>query len=425
MALLRPPLHEFDQLTQPLNASELATARALAQLDDDWTVYVQPKLELDQPDFIAVHDLLGVCIIEVCDWSPESRQPQHNDSRFIAARTRSVVVDQLGAEPCVATQETGVVRAAVVLPRCTQEQAVQLLGASEAHGDQQSVEVWGADGLRDQLNRLVRGTGCAHPDPESIERLHAHVIVNQQRSVVSRIRSAAGTRTSCAIAAHAAHLAARDKRVLVLSLEGPVANRLRSLIVDRCAENGTNPIHVTCASFHSLATRIAHDAERLGSEPPVSSRALLERSESMSSAWKLERYDAVLVDEGQDIEAGWWDLLRDHLLTPDGELFLVADPAANPDHHTAAASPGSPGMWQTGGRDSDLGENQAAGNPVHPTATAATDTMQATSTLTLAAEPSDASELPRAIAILMSPSIPLVAPTPHAPMTSVAPPPVD
>lgn len=82
-------------------------------------------------------------------------------------------------------------------------------------------------------------------------------------------------------------------------------------------------------------------------------------------------------------------------------------------------------MRQTGGRDSDLGENQAAGNPVHGTATAATDTMQATSTLLLAAKPSDASELPGAIAILMSPSIPLVAPAPYAPMTSVAPPPVD
>ena len=35
MALLRPPIHEFDRLAQPLNASELATARALAQLDDE------------------------------------------------------------------------------------------------------------------------------------------------------------------------------------------------------------------------------------------------------------------------------------------------------------------------------------------------------------------------------------------------------
>lgn len=107
--------------------------------------------------------------------------------------------------------------------------------------------------------------------------------------------------------------------MLVPSLEGPVASRLQSLIVDRCAEYGTNRIHGTCASFHSLASRIAQDAERLGSEPFVSNRALQERTESTSSAWKLERYDAVLVDEGQDIEAGWWDLLRDHLLTPDGE----------------------------------------------------------------------------------------------------------
>ena len=425
MALLRPPLHEFDRLAQPLNASELATARALAQLDDDWTVYVQPKLELDQPDFIAVHELLGVCIIEVCDWSPESRQPQHDDSRFIAARTRSVVFDQFVAQPGVATPETGVVRAVVVLPRCTQEQAVQRLGASTAHGDERSVEVWGADGLRDQLDRLVRGTGCAHPDPQSIERLHAQVVVNQQGGVVSSVRSGADTGASCAIAAHATHLAAQGNRVLVLSLDGPVANRLRSLIVDRCAEHDTNPIQVTCASFHSLTTRLAQNAERLGSEPPVSNHALEESTESMSSAWTLERYDAVLVDEGQNIEAGWWDLLRDHLLTPDGEMFLVADPTPNPDHHTGAASPGSLRMSQTVGRASDRSQAQATGHLVNSTSTTATDTMQAPSVRAVEMEPGDTSELPGAIALPLSPSTPLIAPTPHVPMTSIAPPPVD
>jgi len=174
-----------------------------------------------------------------------------------------------------------------------------------------------------------------------------------------------------------------------------------------------------------LTTRLAQNAERLGSEPPVSNHALEESTESMSSAWTLERYDAVLVDEGQNIEAGWWDLLRDHLLTPDGEMFLVADPTPNPDHHTGAASPGSLRMSQTVGRASDHSQAQATGHLVNSTSTTATDTMQAPSVRAVEMEPGDTSELPGAIALPLSPSTPLIAPTPHVPMTSIAPPPVD
>lgn len=38
------------------------------------------------------------------------------------------------------------------------------------------------------------------------------------------------------------------------------------------------------------------------------------------------RLDAVLVDEGQDFSLKWWNMLRQHVCRPDGELLLVADP---------------------------------------------------------------------------------------------------
>jgi hypothetical protein len=353
MALLRPPLHQFDQLTQPLNNSELATAQALAQLDDGWTVYVQPKVALDRPDFLAVHALLGVCIIEVRDWSPEVSRPQHDEPRFVAARTRTVVFDQFFALPSDGTKVTEAVRAAVILPRCTNEQAVRLLGTSEAEGDERAVEVWGADGLRDQLDRVVRGTGCAHPRPESIDRVRRHVVaseiapsrpdlaprssgafeieVNKQGGGVRRARGAAGSGKSFGLAARAAHLAAQGKQVLVLSFNVTLANHLRSLVTDRCAEYGTNPTRVTCTNFHSMCTRIVQDAARAGIEPaaPRGDRwttAIVKKAEGVLRSGNVPRYDAVLVDEGQDFEAGWWHLLHHHLLAPNGEMLLVADP---------------------------------------------------------------------------------------------------
>ena len=77
MAVLRPSLDELDDLAQPMSDGELRVARALARLDDEWTVYVQPRLALDVPDFVAVHPRRGVCAIEVKDWSSGTRYRQN------------------------------------------------------------------------------------------------------------------------------------------------------------------------------------------------------------------------------------------------------------------------------------------------------------------------------------------------------------
>ena len=41
------------------------------------------------------------------------------------------------------------------------------------------------------------------------------------------------------------------------------------------------------------------------------------------------RYDAVLVDEGQDFRLQWWNLLREQVVRPGGEMLLVTDPTVD------------------------------------------------------------------------------------------------
>ena len=41
------------------------------------------------------------------------------------------------------------------------------------------------------------------------------------------------------------------------------------------------------------------------------------------------RFDAVFVDEGQDFTVEWWNLLREQVVRPDGEMLLVADPTVD------------------------------------------------------------------------------------------------
>lgn len=328
-------------------------AQQLEGLDDGWTVFVQPRLALDQPDFVAVHDLLGVCVIEVQDCGPGDALPDGDDPRFSASRTRSVLYDQFFALPSDGTHITTAVRAAVIMPRCTDAEATELLGTSNAEGAERDVEVWGADSLRDQLPRIVRGTGCAHPLPESIARLHHSLVASEfasehstpaprssgafeievatQAGMVRRVRGTAGSGKSFGLAARAAHLAAQGKNVLVLSFNVTLANHLRALVVDRCAEYGANPTRVTCTNFHSLCTRIVQDAERAGVKPSAPrgvrwTTAIVMKATEVLESGVVPAYDAVLVDEGQDFELAWWNMLRNHLVTPGGEMLLVVDP---------------------------------------------------------------------------------------------------
>lgn len=41
----------------------------------------------------------------------------------------------------------------------------------------------------------------------------------------------------------------------------------------------------------------------------------------------LPRYDAILIDEGQDFKESWWRLLHDHVLHDQGEIAIVCDRA--------------------------------------------------------------------------------------------------
>ena len=53
----------------------------------------------------------------------------------------------------------------------------------------------------------------------------------------------------------------------------------------------------------------------------------IERSQRRSRGAAFP-YDAILVDEGQDFELDWWNLLRKQV-RPDGEMLLVSDPTQN------------------------------------------------------------------------------------------------
>ncbi len=370
MAELRPSLEECERLVPPLNEGELRVAAKLSELDDSWTIYVQPRLAQDVPDFVAVHDQHGVCAIEVKHWSrgayrqtgegaiehidangvprPISEQP-----RYQAYRYRSTIFDQFFAFAEDGDGPSQAVRAVVILPDWSNEHAARLLERRQVTDSELTVRVWGGDGLEQSVEAIVCGPGCPTPRAESIARLRRQLVeslmVSENRQPVRlsadarniasnpsnarrrRVRGPAGCGKSFGLAARAARLAGEGQRVLVLTFNTTLANYLRSLVTARCHDHGANPTRVTCTNFHGFCQRLVEDAERAGfvtCDPPDTTwyDAVVVRARAACEAGFALRYDAVLIDEGQDFTLEWWNLLRHHMVGDDGEMLLVADP---------------------------------------------------------------------------------------------------
>jgi hypothetical protein len=368
--MLRPSLRDLDQLVEPLTEAESQVARALSRLADGWTVYVQPRIGLDRPDFVAIHDRYGVCAIEVKTWLPHAVRkndagqfelsseangwtPTSQQPRFEASRYRSTLFDQFFAMPEDGGSPNSDVRAVVILPYFTTDQATHLFERPSISEGEQLIGVWGGDML-ERIDEVVRGLGCQPPFPPSITRLREHIVASERISMheseraplsagvldiatnprslrARRVRGAVGSGKSFALAARAAHLAAEGKEVLLLSFNVTLPNRLREMATERCHEIGANPTRITCSNFHTFCTRVVQDAEVAGhvlQSPPGApwTVAIVAKVEQAFDQGFRQQYDAVLIDEGQDYQRAWWDLLRSRVVAPDGEILVVADP---------------------------------------------------------------------------------------------------
>ncbi len=369
---MRPTLDELGQLVAPLNDGELDVARALAHLDDEWTVYIQPRIGQDVPDFVAVHDRHGVCAIEVKDWR-SSIYRQRDDGvveyrhrsctggweqtteqpRYQAYRYRTTIFDEFFAMPDDAQEPTEAVRSVVVFPQMSTDSARQLLGCTSVTRHERDIAVWGGDGLDQSLSEVVCGRWCEPPRPESITRLKRQLAesaitfelrdgarlspdaLNIERNPhgarIRRVRGPAGCGKSFGLAARAARLASQGKNVLVLAYNATLSNYLRTLVNARCCEYAANASLVTCSDFHQFCARLVDDAEQVGITTPTTSAGPsydepIRRAREACVAGYEARYDAVLIDEGQDFTLDWWNFLRHHVVAPDGEMLLVVDP---------------------------------------------------------------------------------------------------
>ncbi len=362
------------------DAAATRVVQALSRLGGDWTVLDSPRFGLEQPDAVALHPLHGVAVVTVTALRPHEVErdadgmltvPDHPERRLaeqphlLADRITAHVADEHYAG--VDIDDVGdAVRRVIVAPLATDAEARALFaprGSTEADvalavwgsGFEQAVEraVLGrratsvppppgttdahhpvdATGLRRLLDAAVLGPD-QHPSAPSsvaIQRAAISLVADPTGSPLRRVRGPGGSGKTFALTARAAELARAGKRVLVLSFTTTLADRLVSLVVDRCAERRADARLVTVTNFHALCEHTVDLAEAAGYSTvwPDGARwpvAIVDRARQAIEQGFDHRYDAILVDEGQDFAFDWWRMLQADFAVDGAEMMVTADP---------------------------------------------------------------------------------------------------
>lgn len=370
-----PAPDQIDHLVPPLEPGETeiydVLVAHLTSVAEDWHLIVQPHMLGNHPDFVLVAAHHGVTVIEVKDYTPDNYRTrggrlQVYDSRQSGWQT---MTDARGRDPLSVVhgyrsqlsrtyltppgqeERFGRVRGCLVLPHWHERTAKDLfLGVTDlAEHDARAIGVMGKTALRDVQRLAVGGKGnepagripqhwvdriigrLAEPEARADGRRPLEMSTGARNIAVNRdganrryVRGPAGSGKTVGIAARAGELAHLGQRVLTLTFNITLAHYVQDLVRRHCRTLRADASLVDVTHFHGFCVQVVGDISFR--DPDDLFRVAKGCYEQ--GVGRPVYYDAVLVDEGQDFDARWWDFLRQHVLRPTGargEMVIAVD----------------------------------------------------------------------------------------------------
>lgn len=181
--------------------------------------------------------------------------------------------------------------------------------------------------------------------PMSLDAGQRQIATTRTASGYRRVKGPAGSGKTVALAARAAELAAANQRTLVCTFNITLMNYVRDMARQWARSRDLPRPDIEFLNFHFWCRRICEvagqgtkydellrAARTTDERDSVFNEAIPTLAESIlrdtDHEHDLPRYDAILVDEGQDFRLNWWRALRASL-APEGEMLLVADKTQN------------------------------------------------------------------------------------------------
>lgn len=376
MATIWPRPIPPDVLKNPLRSTEVDVYRALdSRLGDDWWVfYSRPWLGLKpdgeekdgECDFVVAHAQKGVLCLEVkggaVSWDAQSGQWTSRDRHGFTHKIKDPVNQARSAKHELLNRLKAVrglerrflvMRHGVVLPHSVDpgkdlglDRPLRIFCFSSSFparladwvesrfsqdGERDDEEPLGLDGmyaLRDLLAKPFRldlslGAAARADDREIrfLTQQQFHLLENISELPRVLVRGGAGTGKTVLAGRLAQNLAEVGERTLLVCYNRPLAERLALQTKDIAG--------LTVQSFHQLCLSVLTEAGRAapvenGPRQVYFDETLPAAAEACASSSAVQKYDAVIVDEGQDFKDLWW-LVVEALLKPNGKLRVFAD----------------------------------------------------------------------------------------------------
>ncbi len=147
-----------------------------------------------------------------------------------------------------------------------------------------------------------------------------HVLLGLAGNARVVVSGPAGSGKTMLAVEKAKRLAADGLDILLICYNRPLADHL--------AQSLSDIPRLTVSTFHQLCWRLAKEAGLSPPDPPKSTADFKRLADLLEPAQDRlgAQFDALVVDEGQDFEAGWWLPLQLLLRDPDrGQLYLFYD----------------------------------------------------------------------------------------------------
>ena len=344
-----------------------------------WLIFVQPYLNGSRPDIIIFRPNIGAQIFEVKDWNLGNYSFEHkwgadkNDKVFCVSDSRGTyptkspieqvkyykekIVGQLmpkiGEEVDSNAQQYGLIKTAVYFHKSTTAQAQDLFKSQ--FNEFSKFPIVGRDALvKNNLDRVIPDHHLSqsiywqkgwnqellfwlNPPFHSIEQGTPLILIEDQkqfdepRTGHHRVRGVAGSGKTQVLAYRASKLASQEYRVLVLTYNLTLGHFIRDMV--KRSPFAFHWRYVTITYFHGFCKDILNDFGEVWPEDDGNTEIFFRevvpnKVLEVIKGKEYEKYDAILIDEGQDFCIDWYSMLC-QFLTDRDEVVVVCDKKQN------------------------------------------------------------------------------------------------
>lgn len=371
MAKLIPSIEEIKNSKPYPEDGELALVESLYRnLDDSYEVYFQSYLNGLHPDIVILREGYGVFIIEVKDWNLSyykyGKKDENNKygkmflkntnakvktpfDQVMAYKNNlySLYLPELAIENIKNDKVYGLVKVGVYFHEATSENIESFFNQDKK--SRRFISIFGNDSniindIKNKLNNRYRVdnniynklrillTPLYHKanDGKYIKLNDKQLkLTKSEANLERKIKGIAGCGKTTILANKAVNVIRRKgpgSRVLVLSYNITLKNYIKdkiSTVRENFSWNNFNIIHF--ASFIMQAIEMENINIHADGENFFEKLKLEDFKGKIS---EKNKYDAILIDEGQDFEKEWFYILKEFLKN-DGEFFIMADEKQN------------------------------------------------------------------------------------------------